>query len=260
MTLLILIEAFKIHKVKQERRVQFWFLFLYIVNILPWVLPVGDKNFDPLLAAVEATLAGRTAQAVGWDLLSPGNRLFLGLMFLSYLITAFFTLMYSVLYIDEKEGSAGRPVFVRCLKTVPQLIMLTAIIAIPAAMSAMLAFIPLIVFVFMMYFLPLHLVFGQKKLFNAMQLSFDTTRGKKLSIFLRVFLVSFVLSVPQSILSQLVSGNQLSYTVLNTFFVVIQALVQGRLMGILYLQLVKKVPFMIPSNSNVSGKNHDQEK
>lgn len=254
MTLLTLIEAFKIHKLRHERRIQLWFLLLYGIHLLVLLLPIGDQNFDALLSAYETILSGNGVPPPVWDVLTPGNWLYLGLLALTYLISAFFAFLYAVLFVSERDPQAQESaVFRLTLKALPPLILLGLILAIPAFLSALLLFLPLIIFAFMMYFLPLNLALGHQPLGQAMRSSFKQTRGKRLSLFFKVFLLSFLLSIPQSLVVPLASGSQVSYAILNSFFVVLQAFMQGRLMGILYLQLVKKQPVVIPSKPDVSG-------
>ncbi len=228
-------------------------MLLYGIHLLVLLLPIGDQNFDALLSAYETILSGNGVPPPVWEVLTPGNWLYLGLLALTYLISAFFTFLYAVLFVSERDQEAEESAVLRLtLKALPPLVFLALIIALPALLSAFLAFLPLLIFVFMMYFLPLNLAVGRQTLGQAMRASFEQTRGRRLGLFIKVFLLSFLLSIPQSLVLPLASGSQVSYAILNSFFVVLQALMQGRLMGILYLQLVKKQPVVIPSKPDVS--------
>lgn len=251
MNLLIFLDAFKIHKLRHERTVQLWFVVLYVINLLPLVLPIGDKDFSALVVALESMLAGDFSVEPAWILLTPGNWLVLGLQTLTSLITAFFSLMYATLFIGEKTGQTPREAFKATLAALPRLLLLAAVLLLPAMLSVMLAFIPLIIFVLMMYFLPLTLTLERCRLLPAMQMSYEATKRHKLFIFFMLLVMSFVLQLPQNLISNLVRSS-LAYFVMNTFFIVLQALVNGRLMGILYLHLVKKEPFVLPSKSDAS--------
>lgn len=248
MSLVIILESLKIHKLQHERTLQLWFVALYIINLLPLVLPVGDKDFSALILALDDLLSGNLSVQPAWELLTLGNWLILGLLLLTSLITLFFSLLYATLYVGEKTGMTPVAAFGRCLKSLPRLAVLALLLLVPAMMSALLAFIPLVIFLFMMYFLPLQLTLEGQGLVPAMQASFELTRHKKLFIFFKVLLVSFMLQLPQNLIRSLVS-SALPFYALNTFFVVLQAFVQARLMGVLYFYLVKKVPFVIPSKA-----------
>ena len=255
MTLLVLIEALKIHKLKEERRIQWWFIGLYIVNVLPFVLPVGDRDFSALFSAYDALIAGKIGPEAVWTYITADHWLHLGLVMGAQLVTAFFAWMYAVLYIGEQEKPGGGSVIANCLKSLPRLLVLFAVAAIPAMMSAFFLFIPVIVFGLMMYLLPLKLAFEQKPLMPAIKESMEQTRGRKLSIFGRVVVLSFLVSIPQSILVQLAAGNELAYAMINSFFVVIQALAQGRLMGIIYKDLVRHEPLVLKTESGKFDQN-----
>lgn len=246
MSLIIFLESLKIHKLRHERTIQLWFVALYVINLLPLVLPIGDKDFSALLLAFDSLLSGDFSVQPAWELLTPGNWLILGLMTLTSAITLFFSLMYATLYVGEKNGMTPAEAVRRSLRTLPRLFALALLLAVPAMMTVMLGFIPLIIFFFMMYFLPLNMSLERQSLLPAMQASYESTRRKKLFIFIKVLLLSFIMQLPRNLIQSLVTSAWPFYA-LNTFFIVLQAFVMARLMGILYLHLVKKVPFVIPS-------------
>ena len=249
MKFIILLESFKIHKLRHEKTVQLWFVLLYLVNLMPLVLPIGDKDFSALAVALDKMLGGDFSVAPAWTLFTPGNWLVLGLMMLASLTTLFFSLLYATLYVGEKTDNKPSDAFRDCLWALPRLVLLAMLLLLPAMMSVMFAFIPLIIFAFMMYFLPLMLSIERRPLLPAMQASYEATKRQKLSIFFKVLILSFMLQLPQNLVQGLVR-SALPYYALITFFVVLQALVHGRLMGILYLHLVKKAPFVVTSRSD----------
>ena len=248
MSLIILLESLKIHKLRHERTIQLWFVVLYSINLLPLVLPIGDKDFSALVAVLDSMMSGQFTTQPAWELFTPGNWLILGLMTATSLITAFFSMMYATLFVGEKDSMTPGGAALACLKALPRLAGLALFLFVPAMMSVLLAFIPLFVFLFMMYFLPLNLTLERKALIPAMQASYESTRHKKLFIFFKFLLLSFILQLPQNLIQSFFSAA-LPFYALNTFFVVLQAFMHGRLMGILYLHLVKKAPFVIPSKT-----------
>jgi len=251
-SLVILLEAMKIHKLRHEKTVQLWFVLLYVINLLPLVLPVGDKDFTPLLGAFAEMSAGRFDVPPVGDLLTPGNWLIIGLLLLTNLITLFFSLMYVTLFVGEKDDRTPRQAVLGCFRALPSLLALGLLLLLPALFSALLAFIPLVVFLLMIYFLPLNLTLERKNLAMALQDSLTATRHRKLFIFFKVVLLSFVLSLPQRLVQSMVT-SVLAYYALSTFFLVLQSFMHARLMGILYLYLVKKVPFVIPSKPDTAA-------
>ena len=247
MTFLILLESLKFHKLKHERAVQIGFVSLFLLNLAILVLPIGDRNFDALFLAFDELMEGNLAVQPAWELLSPGNMLLIGLMLLLNLVMLFFSYVYATLYIGEHDGMTPGQAVWRCLKALPALVLLGLAMLLPAIVSIMFAFIPVFVFLLMMYFLPLNLSLDRQSLNDAIRHSFEMTSKKKLFILVQTILLSLVLGMPQNLLLNLSGKNQIAYAAISCFFMVIRSFTQGRLMGILYLFLVKKVPLVIPS-------------
>lgn len=251
MSLIILLDSLKIHKMRHERTIQLWFIMLYLINLLPLILPFGDKDFSALYLAVENMLSGDLNVPPAWELLTPGNWLTLGIFLLTGLITLFFSLIYATLYVGERENMQPKEAVLRCLSALPKLFLFALILFIPAMLSALLAFFPLIIFLFMIYFLPLMLTIERKPLLTAIKDSYAATRHQKLSIFFKVLILSFILRIPQTLIQAWVQAPLPLY-ILSTFFTVLKAFIYGRLMGILYVHIVMKVPFMLPSKSDTT--------
>lgn len=250
MNLAIILEALKFYKLKNAKTIQIWFVLLYALNILVFVLPNSDTDFSAFLRAQDSMLATLTFDQSAILLLTPGNWFFLGMSFFMQLLGAFFSLMYATLYVGEFDSMSPRQAFIRSLSTVPKMLILAVLILIPAIVSAFLFFIPLVVFAIMIYFLPLMLSLDKQPLFKAIQQSFADTRGKRLFIFAQVFLLSMFISLPGGLILDVIPGGRISYAIVSVFFGVLATFMQGRMMGILYLILVKKVQFVIPSKTN----------
>lgn len=245
MTLLLLLESLKFYKVRHERTIQIWFVLLYALNVLVFLIPAGDRDFSRLFAVMDEMMNGRLPTVPAWDLLSPGNFLVLGISLAASLITIFFGWMYAVLMVGEADAMTPGQVFSRCLKALPALVLFAVLLLVPAMLSVLLAFIPLLIFLLMMYFLPLNLTIQKQNLVQAIQASYEATSHKKFMIFLQVVLLSFIISLPQNLILNLAPIGGLPYVLIMSFFIVLRALVFGRLMGLLYLFMVKKVPIVI---------------
>ncbi|MEA4890248.1 MAG: hypothetical protein VB070_12370 [Clostridiaceae bacterium] len=246
----IILEAMKFYKIRRERVIQIWFILLYAINLLVFVLPIGDRDFSRLFDAFTTLTSGDLNVQPAWELLTPGNWLLIGLSFLVSLITLFFSYLYAVYFIGEQDDMTPGQAVVRCLRKIPAMLAVCVVLLLPALMSACFAFIPLIIFLFMMYFLPLDLALENRPLLESIRYSYEMTRHKKLIILVEVALLSLAVTIPQNIILNLISGYDILYYALASFFVVIRAFMQGRMMGILYLFLVKKVPDVIPSKPN----------
>lgn len=245
MTLFLLLESLKFYKVRHEKTVQIWFVFLYALNVLVFLLPVGDRDFTRLFAAMDEMMSGQLPAVPAWELLSPGNYTVLGLSLAASLLTTFFGWMYAVLMVGEAEKMTPKLALRRCLKALPAVVLFVLLLAVPAMLSALLAFIPLLIFIIMMYFLPMHLALEEKTLPEAIKSSFAATSHKKLMVFILLVLLSLLISLPQNLILGLAPEGGLPYIFIMSFFIVFRALVHGRLMGLLFLYLVKKVPIII---------------
>lgn len=250
MNLAIILESLKFYKLKNAKTIQIWFVLLYGLNILIYVLPIGDTDFSAYFRALDAMLATLKFDQSAILSLTPGNWFILGMNLAMQIVGAFFALMYATLYVGELDAMKPRQALARSLTIIPKLLLLMVLILIPAILSAFLFFIPLIVFVIMIYFLPLLLSLDKKPLFQAIQQSIADTRGKRLFIFAQVFLLSMFVSLPSGLILDVIPGGQISYAIVSVFFNVLATFMQARMMGILYLILVKKVQFVIPSKIN----------
>jgi hypothetical protein len=246
----ILLESLKFYKMKNDRVVQIGFVFVYAVNLLIYVLPVGDSDFsayyDMLTAVVET---GAFPQPFAFPL-TAANLTYLVANLLLSLFNLLMAFTYAALYVGEFAGQEPGQVFLLAAKALPRLLLLIFLLAVPALLSACLAFVPLIIFGTMMYFLPLLLITERSGLSAALAGSYAATRGRKLLIFSQVVLISFAISVPQNLILSFLSGAVLPIGIIASFFAVLQSFVQGRLMGILYLLIVKKAPLVLPSKPN----------
>jgi hypothetical protein len=245
----IILESLKFYKLKHERSVQVWFVLLYALNMLVYVVPFADTDFSAYYLALDNLFQGTVIKPI-YLTLTPGNWFVLGMIVLLALIGAFFSLLYAALYVGEHEATGPRQALAGCLAALPRLLLLGLLLIVPAILSACLLFVPLIIFAIMMYFVPLGLVLDKRPLAETMHKSFNDTRKQRLFIFAQIFLLSAIISLPRSIILSIVPASQLSYAIAATFFTVLQALMQGRMMGVLYLVLVKKVQFVIPSRPN----------
>jgi hypothetical protein len=244
MNLSLTFEALKFYKVRHERTVQLGFVLLYLINIVLYFLPIGDTDFTAFNDAFNAIVAGQSAVL---PVLTTGNWITLGLMALASLINLFATFFYAALFVGEAAGQSIKQIVGGCLRALPRLLLFMVLLLVPSMFTAILFLIPLLIFVTMMYFLPLHLMHERQTLPQALHNSFTNTRGSKMNIFFQMFFLSILVSLPKNLFLTFAPQSELPVVLIETFFTVLQALAQGRLMGMLYLFLVKKVPIMIPS-------------
>jgi hypothetical protein len=250
MNLFVTLEALKIYRMKAEKLVQIMFVVLFIVNAGIWFLPFVDRDFSGFFAAVDEMAAGRMSEIV----LTRGNWLLLILTGLVQLINLIAVFIYAAQFASERMPSVERSLGRMSLHALPRLLLIALLLIVPAIMSVMLMMIPLLVFVFMMYFLPINLLLHRQSIAYAMHKSFEQTKGFRLLIFFQVFFLSLILTFPESIIIGFMPDNFIATVMIQSFFAVYLALSQGRLMGIYYLYLVKKDPLVVPSFPNNEDK------
>jgi hypothetical protein len=241
----LILEALKFYKVKNARAIQIWFVLLYGINLLFYILPIGERTVGTIFSDL---LNSANGAAPTLPVMTDARWISLGFLLAISLVNSFFTMLYATLYTGEREGLKPSQCLLRSLAAVPPIILLGLMVVVPAVLSACLIFIPLVVFGLMMYFLPLNLALDRKKLGEAIQHSILATQGFKLMIFVQVVLISLLVSLPRTLIMNLLgSGSILAAGIIASFFAAAQAFMEGRLMGMLYLIIVRKVVPVVPS-------------
>ncbi len=249
MNLLIILQSLKFYRLKPERTIQIWFVLLYAVNICITFLPFADSDFSAYAAYLDTLLSGTSSLTI-FDVVSQGNWIYLGLMLLVSLLNGFSSLLYATYFILQRSGKRFRQALAGSLYALPRLALAIVLMIIPAAVSACLFFIPLIIFLMMLYFTPLNLSVNRLSLGAAMAKSTAETRGYKMTIFLEVVLLQILVSLPQNLVLFFVPLNDTAYALVGGFFAVLLSFMQGRMMGILYNVVVMKDQSVIPSKTN----------
>jgi hypothetical protein len=247
---IIILESLKFYRLRHERTIQLWFVLLYALNIMIFFLPAVDTDFTAVYKVLEDLSGSQLANTSLETLLTPGNWLYLGLTVAVNALNGFFILMYAALFVGEADSLPPRQSVLKCLAALPRLLLLALLLVIPALISVLFFMIPIIIFGMMMYFLPLNLAISRHSLTEAMHQSFLSTNRQKLFIFIQVMMLSIVISLPRTLILMIIPLTEIPFAILTTFFTVLQVFIQGRLMGILYLFLVKKVPLVITSKPN----------
>lgn len=247
MNLLLLIEAMKFHKVKQEMAVRILFVFCYMINIGIFFFPGSDPDLTVLFRAMEQMAQGEFTLPA----FTSGNQLFIGLTFAASLLTILCTFTYAALFAGGHEGLTTRQIVVNILRSIPALIATGILLIVPAVFSSFLLFIPMIFILMILYFLPLNLILGRMRVTEAMSASARDTRRARVFIFLQYMMLMIVMNLPESMILTIFQVRGLAGALISAFFLSATALMRGRLMGMFYLNLVKKVPVMIPSKPNV---------
>ncbi len=247
MNLMLLIETMKFHKVKQEMAVRILFVFCYVINTGIFFFP----GTDPDLTVIYNTLERMTQGDITMPPLTDGNMLFIGLSLAASILTFLCTFFYAALYTGEKEDIPTRDIIKRLILSIPAIAATGVLLIVPVIFSSFLLFIPMIFILTAIYFLPLNLIIGRMRLSEALASSVRDTRRARLFIFLQYLFLMFAMNLPESLILTLFQLRGVASALVSGFFLAASALMRGRLMGIFYLNLVKKVPVVIPSKPNV---------
>lgn len=244
MNLLLTLESIKFYKVKHERLVQIGFVLLFLLNLMPYLLPFGNPYYPEFERSMSAFMANPADPA---SVLTGGNIAVIMMTAASSLVNLLFTFAYATLMVGESDARTNREIFKGFLVGLPRLILLGILMIVPVILSAFLVMIPVVIAVSNLYLLPLMLLADRKKLTVAIQDSMAGTKGFRMMILLQMFFLSALLYLPESIILGFVPASYMASVFIAQFFAVLQTFAQGRLMGTFYLYLVKKVPVMIPS-------------
>ncbi len=244
MNLILTFESIKFYKVKHERLVQLTFVLLYLINIAPYFLPIGDPDFSTYFAAVEGLLTNPSGTL---PMPSSGNLITIGFVVAVSIINLLVTFGYASLMVGEQQKRTGNEIINAFLNGFPRLFLFALLMAIPLLLSSLLLMIPVLYFIANLYVLPTLLLSDRQKLVPALQSSVLVTKGFRIAILLQMFFLSIFLSLPESLILSFMPASVITSVLIPQFFVVLQTFAQGRLMGAFHLFLVKKVPLMIPS-------------
>ena len=247
MNLLLLFETIKFHKVKQESAVRILFIFCFLSNIVSYIIPGSDSDLSALFDAYQALTEGRFVTPQ----ITQGNWIFIGGSFAAALITLLCVYTYAALFAGERENRSTREIMAGLFRALPALAGFGLLLIVPSILSAFLLMIPLLILLAALYFLPLNLILGRQKITDALAATVRDTSHMKMIIFLQYMMLIIIVNFPETLLATVLPVAGLPAALIAAFFITAKAMMRGRLMGIFYLTLVKKVPVVIPSKPNV---------
>ena len=241
------IEALKFHKLKEERFPRILFVILLAVNLFIAILSPGDRNFDALLQFLndQIQLIGfnsTTESLTPSDIpLTKGNLIFLSVQILLFLFNIFMGLLYAGAYTSERLKQPAALGIKAMLRSLPKLILLVLMLIIPTILSSFLMWLPIIVILCGLSFMPF--LFSEKRMsfFEAVKRSWTLTRTHKLSIFLSFFFLNAIKRLITMVVGYIAPDQMFILQVLMAFLTTIFALMKGRLLGLLYVFYTRQV-------------------
>lgn len=246
MNLALLLESMKIHKIKQEKEIRILFVVCYLVNIAAYFIP----GSDPDLAGLVYFLNELAKSNFVVPTFTQGNLVFLGLLLVSSLLNLLLLFTYASIYAGEYGEKTVKDAVRGVVRSLPSLGLALFLMIVPSILSLFTLMLPLIIISTMMYFLPLNLILGEMKLPDAVSSSYNATKNMKFIIFFQNTLLVLLLNLAENFILALFDLRGLGAVLLSGFFIGARTMMAGRLMGLLYLNLVKKVPIVLTSKTN----------
>ncbi len=247
MNLRIILESLKFYKMKSERNDSRMVHRSLLSELLIYLLPFVDTDFSGYFAYLESMLSGHMPPD-SFFTLDNRQLVFLGLSFLLKLIGAFFFIMYATLFVGQNSGMKPRDSFKKCISAVPRFLLLLVLLLLLSVVSACVAFLPLLALIVVLYFLPLNMTLENRPLRIALEKSFRDSRQVRFFIFLRLSCLPCFYSLCHGVWSYLLSPTWFCRTSwLRPSSLFCNCLLRLRLMGMLYLLLVKEEPGVLPS-------------
>ncbi|HPY64639.1 MAG TPA: hypothetical protein PL100_07030 [Bacillota bacterium] len=246
----IVIEALKIEKVSRHRLVRLWFLLLFAVAATTYL--TMPKNMNVIVYREQLLQFLLTREAFPF----PPREFFDAIIRKAFLIAVsmYFLLLYAVSWVDSQlYKTTVHPMFgdemptetgdsleesrpASRLKGLHYLKFLTLAIAtvVPYLLSIPLLKIPLYIFLSTFSMTILIIVYEDKKIPDAMEASYEMTRGMKFFIFVSFMFLNSILSIVSSALQMIFSSSTWSSSLINAFFYALKTLACGRLIAMLY--------------------------
>ena len=248
MSFVIAIEALKFYKLKQERLVQVLFLFCFGLNAVSILYPIGDTDFSSLSAWMTRSMTlmqtGESHMILYPPALSGGNLLFLGTRMLVLIANLFVSYFYAAAYSAERDGMPAMKGVKNFTRSLPRLLLLLLLLIVPAFLSMFLLMIPFVLGALMFVFAPLLITEQRLKIGDALQQSYELTRGRKFYLFFSFVLISVFTSILENITRAISGNNQLTWVLLSSLVTAISALILGRLIGLCYVFFGKQLRYL----------------
>lgn len=234
------LEALKFHRLKNEKIVRILFLILLAMNAAFYFWPPGDPDLSKVARYISEQLQlsqfdNGSSLFTELPPFTRGNLIYIGCSVLVYLVGVLIGLLYSGAYAAERIGQKATLGLVSMLKAFPKVILLGLIILVPAILSSILMWIPLIIFLSGACFAPLLYSEKRQRLFLGLAVSWQFTYRKKFTIFLSFILISLASDGILMVLALLLPKSAQVIGVLAIFINSVFTLVGGRLLGILYV-------------------------
>lgn len=238
LSLLFVIESLPFYRLKSEWTSRVLFLLTLAANLLVGLFNPGDADFSALGQYAQDQLqllqVGTAYVEPALPPISAGNLIFIASVLMLNLFNLFIMLLYTGAYTAERLGQPDGSGIRAMLRALPKFVLLILVLAVPAILSSLLFWLPIIVLISGLCFAPMF--YSQKRMgFSAgLRNSWSATRYKKFSIFVSFLYLSLLIELLTLVTTLLFRGAPGAEVWVGAFLTALVTLIRGRLLGVLF--------------------------
>lgn len=233
---LAILESLKIDALSNRWVARLLFLFVFILYSMTRIYPVGDSDFSRVAAwYVRFTEMGAVySPDIGLPKITLGNVIYLGFEVVLIFVFIFIAMLYTAVYLSDKNQMKASAGIIRYIKSLPSLILFVFLLALFFAFP-MLTFPPLILLIVPPLFLVPPLIIQKKvNAIDAIMLSLKKTYGLKLSIIIHILALGLLFSALIFLFAIVIDPTFQAFRLIEGFLMAYFVLSFGRLLGVIY--------------------------
>lgn len=238
LSLLFVIEALPFYRLKSEWTSRVLFLVTLAANLLVGLFNPGDADFSALGQYAQDQLQllqmGPAYVEPALPPISSGNLIFIAAVLALNLFNLFMMLLYTGAYTAERLGQPVRSGTGAMFRALPRFILLILVLTVPAILSALLFWLPIIVLVSGLCFAPMFYSQKQAGFAAGLRGSWSATRYKKFPIFVSFLYLSLLTELLTLLAALLFRGMPGTSVWIGAFLTALVTLIRGRLLGVLF--------------------------
>lgn len=247
----IMIDSLMIDRLKKKWVVRLLFLLVFAISVCSSLWPMGDPDLTKIISwmqSVGSNPASMTAGNIVLPIITTGNVVYFFFTFAIMFVDILLSILYSRLYVGEKNGQGVSQSLLAFFRRLPLLIVFYIILLIPSFFLAGIFQIGFVFVIPVLYFAPILITFENFSPIKAITLSYKYTKGAKISIALNVLLLISMYWFAESLFLMFLPEASNAGILLQGFFTAYFVLAYGRLNGAFYerLRLVREGTTVMP--------------